>query len=1029
MMPDFSAQGAFSRAVFMSFRKAYGTNPMVLDFLLIFEELRKAYIAALQDNIMDEDDPESVIVQDSADEVSLGNRFRRSSSLMLREIKRNDLYKIIEDGVRLISPLLRRVAHPAAPLSHSGWQRLVLTYVEILRASLADKSVIVAIGYVPTPRMRWLQLRAASAKQEVVERLKYDDPELYTRSLRSKEQSQKLNRAIEAQIGRDGLAADRVNVLGRIVNVGIDLATGEKTVYDVDGSRVPLDEFFDKIRGSNKELQEAARVNPKSLRDLESLRKTSPDQMVLLNSATSDQIQYVSMTDDPNKDTSLTRIYPVVEVDGVQYVQSGRFKGFAMPDLVNRAGRQLEGSLYYYDPESKRITRREVKNEKGLTDVRRQSEPYVTLTKVKGKTKLLLTIESSHEWSEVRKSIFKLSAHKNSELPSSIEYQEGTRRSVYLFEPKDFGVIRKRLGGLAMSNAAARYLKQYFDDLLRAQQAADSEDLARFDLLGLKRPLWHFQKKALAWLEANKDSGVCALEAGMGKTTVAIATIRNLQQRAKSGEKVSGNGRFLFVCEKKLVGNFAKEVSSVLRDDPGQYDAAEVTEKTDVVTYAMFLKNRKTNPTYGDDYTAIFFDEAHLHLLRRTSAKYKAAVGVKCPRKIILSASPMVSTPRDMLVLASVTNSVDLNTREGRLEEKSFVKRFAKKVGNRIVGVTDDPDLEEYLRTWVKRNIYYGDKRDTASQTGLPPISVVPPIAVSMPQEVETVYRQTMTELLAALQTVASKDVRKDRAVAIEASRVKLAQLIGRLTKLSDVPNRVIPGLDVNPKIEQASQILRERISGRTLLFTDSVALATDAFMHFQTEYPGRTHAVALNGSITVVNPAGKVIEYRQKAYTDPATGKEYSPSEWTTYILGMLQKIESLMTLTCTGGYAVGQNLQSFSAVVHLDRDSWSAESMKQRTARAWRSGQRQEVTEFTLDMVYGNPIADAEDDRTLDQIRRYLQEMDSALFDRVIKDSKEYVLGETWTGLQKQRAMTYQLDRKMVERALSPYANQLGR
>ncbi|NBO57277.1 MAG: hypothetical protein EBU84_22360, partial [Actinobacteria bacterium] len=314
------------------------------------------------------------------------------------------------------------------------------------------------------------------------------------------------------------------------------------------------------------------------------------------------------------------------------------------------------------------------------------------------------------------------------------------------------------------------------------------------------------------------------------------------------------------------------------------------------------------------------------------------------------------------------------------------------------------PDLEEYLRTWVKRNIYYGDKRDTASQTGLPPISVVPPIAVSMPQEVETVYRQTMTELLAALQTVASKDVRKDRAVAIEASRVKLAQLIGRLTKLSDVPNRVIPGLDVNPKIEQASQILRERVSGRTLLFTDSVALATDAFMHFQTEYPGRTHAVALNGSITVVNPAGKVIEYRQKAYTDPATGKEYSPSEWTTYILGMLQKIESLMTLTCTGGYAVGQNLQSFSAVVHLDRDSWSAESMKQRTARAWRSGQRQEVTEFTLDMVYGNPIADAEDDRTLDQIRRYLQEMDSALFDRVIKDSKEYVLGETWTGLQKQ-------------------------
>jgi hypothetical protein len=101
----------------------------------------------------------------------------------------------------------------------------------------------------------------------------------------------------------------------------------------------------------------------------------------------------------------------------------------------------------------------------------------------------------------------------------------------------------------------------------------------------------------------------------------------------------------------------------------------------------------------------------------------------------------------------------------------------------------------------------------------------------------------------------------------------------------------------------------------------------------------------------------------------------------------------------------------------------------MKQRTARAWRSGQRQPVTEFTMDTVYSKPRANAKDDMTLDQIRRYMQEMDSALFDSIIKDSKTFVLGETWTNIERQRSGTYSLDRKMLERALSPYATQLGK
>ena len=1021
MTPEFTPQSAVSRPVFMAFRRGFGTSPRLLDFVLLYEELRLRFLQdAVSANVEHDEALESLDGVDS----ELVNRFRVALSLVLKEVKRNDLYSIIDVESKTMLPILRRLGNANARVGVGMWRTLAMSYAEMLRAALADKGSMTTLGFVSLPGLRWPQLRMASAKQEAVEKLKYEDPDLYQRTLMSQEQARKINRAIEARVVSDGLKVGRANVFGRVVTTGEDPVTGERVVYDMDGSRIPIDDFFDRIRTTNRELDAAARVNLKSLRELETLRKLSPEQTAQLASVPLDRIRYVSLTDDPNKDTSLTRIYPVIEIDGTQYVQSGRFKGIAVPDLVNRAGRLIEGSSYYYDPETKRVTRREIKGEGGQPDIRKQSEPYVTLTKVRGQTRLLLTVGSTHEWTEVRNAVFALSR-----IQPTIEYQDKTRKSVYIFEAKDFGVIRKRVGGLALSNAAAQYLKRYFDDLLRAQQAAESEDLGRFDLLGLKRPLWHFQKKSLAWLEANGDAGVCALDAGMGKTTVAIATMRSLQKRRKAGETITGNGRFLFVCEKALAGNFTKEVYEVLASDRGQYDAAEVLENTDVVTYAAFLKNRKANPTYGDDYTAVFFDEAHLHLIKRTSEKYRAAVNVKCPRKIILSASPLVATPRDMFVLASVTNGIDLSTSEGQEQERRFVDRFAKKVGNRIVGVTDDPDLEEDLRTWVKRNLYYADKRDTANETGLPPLTRTPPVAVTMDPEIEVLYRQTMSELLVALKETANKAVRGDTPVAIESVRLKLGKLIGFLTKLSDVPGEVVPGYEGNPKLDQALSILRDKVAGRTLLFTDSPQQAKTAYERIRLEFMGRTHALALNNKILVTDPMGSEKVYTQKAYTDPVTGRQSKPAEWATVTLKKIQQIDGLMSLTLTGRYAVGQNLQTFSSVIHLDRDSWSNETMKQRTARAWRSGQRQEVTEFTLDTVYANPVAGSSDDRTLDEIRRYLQEMDADLFDRVIKDSKDYVLGETWTGIEKQRAMTYHLDRRMLERALSPYASQLGR
>ena len=1030
---------AFSRAVFMGLRREVGANPRALDILMLFEELRQKYVAvASADGVVDDFDVSVDAVSDNEVANELANRFRIAYSLVSKDIKRNDLFDIVEQQYRLLLPLIRRVGNPNAVIPLTLWRQVANNYVEMLRAFLADKKVFTTITFVNLPNLRWPQLRLASMKQEAVEKLKYDDPDLYARTLKSKEQIKKITTKIENRIVNDGLTPTRANVFGRIVMVGQDLATNERIVYDIDGSRTPIDEYFAKIRESNKQYQEEARINPKSLKDLDSMRALPPDMIEQLSDVPVDQIRYVSLTDDPLKDSALTRLYPVVEVNGVDYVQSGRFKGFALPDLVNVAGRQIEGSVYYYDTDSQRITRRE--NPKGTAIeklIRVEQEPYITLVKHKGKQKLLIRLHSTRgrdpkdpvALKEKKiKGAAREAVDKLSRIQPTIIKVKNDLGNLFMFDAKDFTAIKKRVGGVAMSNAAARFLKAYFDDLLRAQQAADSEDISRFDELGMRRPLWHFQKKALAWLEANGDRGVCALDTGLGKTQISIATIRNLQMRMNQGEEISGNGRFLFVCEKSLLGNFAKEVTASLSDDKGSYDAANILERTDVVTYAMFLKNRKEDPTYGDDYTAIFFDEAHLHLIKRSSAKYKAATAVKCERKIILSASPIVNTPRDMLTMASVTNGVDLNTKEGRTEERLFINRFAKKVGNRIVGVTDDPDLEEDLRSWVKRNLYYGDKRDTRDETGLPELMVTPSAALTMDPQVEVMYRQTMDQLLKELKVVANKGVRGNQPVAVETSRVKLAKLIALLTKLSDVPEEIVPGAS-NPKLERSNAILRDRLSSKTIFFGDSIPLVQRAFQNFVDAYPMRAHALALSDQIIFRDAMGKETVYRQKAYTDPDTGLKAKPAEWATIILKQIQRDSTLLTLTLSGKYAVGQNLQAFSAVVHLDRDSWSSETMKQRTARAWRSGQRQPVTEFTMDTVYSKPRANAKDDLTLDQIRRYMQEIDSKLFDSIIKDSKTFVLGETWTNIERQRSGVYSLDRQMLERALSPYATQIGK
>ena len=53
----------------------------------------------------------------------------------------------------------------------------------------------------------------------------------------------------------------------------------------------------------------------------------------------------------------------------------------------------------------------------------------------------------------------------------------------------------------------------------------------------------------------------------------------------------------------------------------------------------------------------------------------------------------------------------------------------------------------------------------------------------------------------------------------------------------------------------------------------------------------------------------------------------------------------------------------------------------------------------------------------------------MDGALFDEVVLQSQVERIGEEWSQIKKQRSMLHKVDRRMMERTLSPYASQLGK
>lgn len=279
-----------------------------------------------------------------------------------------------------------------------------------------------------------------------------------------------------------------------------------------------------------------------------------------------------------------------------------------------------------------------------------------------------------------------------------------------------------------------------------------------------------------------------------------------------------------------------------------------------------------------------------------------------------------------------------------------------------------------------------------------------------------------------------------------------------------------IPAPQGNPKLNHAGQIVMDKVSSgesnRAILFSDNPTLCLETAQFLSNKVPGK-HAVATGKSLHVFE-AGSELQSVQfpmqwenvlrcfggdegearKAWSRtggvstialplkagvyrrhpeiPAHdlyNPHYRADRWQTFGLQEVVAQDPWVKTACLDGraYSHGHNLQAFNTVIHLDRDSWSSETMKQRTARAWRQGQTQTVSEYTLDCTYG---ADA--DPTLDQIRGFHQTMESELFDSIIKEAQKIGLGREWFDMRQRGSSHVRLDHRLADLQASPYLDK---
>lgn len=792
----------------------------------------------------------------------------------------------------------------------------------------------------------------------------------------TKEVRDKIAAVIVDNIEKAGLKVGYRKIFGRTYLIGLD-DLKNKTIYDWDGKKYDYQEFFDIERDRRKTESKLNRIHNISLY-LSNIKKESIESIDKL--IEDEEVTYEFMTDDKVLQRRLTRSYPVVTKDGRRIIVGGRFKGYNLDDMINRAGRQLAGTGYVLGDDG--IPRAIEYKSGNKVKFRVESEPYLTKTPY-GQYKLILP-----SWDKTnRNKIVDLA-----KTYKSIKFTNKERTSISI-NIDDFDSVNEALGGLSMSQSAstdilARIAKK--KRLREVELNRDYEHISTKTIEGMRterngksQEFMAHQKKAITVVDDRKGNTVIGLDTGTGKTATTVGII---QKWLNDGTLRRGrrNGRALIVTPASLKGNFPAQIREWTTD------SSKVKNKVDVISYGEFSKNPNKYKKYG----AVFFDEAQK--MRTMKSKIsKAALAFNHPIKVPLTASVLEKSPMDLFTLTAIAKNQAKDPKVFRAEAQKFVRTFCNKVGGKVIGLKENPTTKRKFREWVRENTLYIDKTDVVEMP-LPPIT--PTAERTQNIQMEPSVKKEYTKMTRPIRDTMKRMTEKYRNKELKTSEInqELSRVMGEIQKLRSFlnnPDDFVKGAR-NPKVDWASDqvgnILHKNDSAKTITWTDTPSLAEKAALNLSIQYVGKKHVVCLAGEIAVYQNGKKVESYGKTSKLSDSDGNPVPSDEWQVHLVNKLQRDRDVSTMNMTSAYTTGHNIQSVQNILHLDRDSWNNENMKQRDARAWRSGQKHPVSVAIADLV-------SDDGESLDTIQKYSMEIEQGLFDELIKKSANIDIKDT--------------------------------
>lgn len=797
----------------------------------------------------------------------------------------------------------------------------------------------------------------------------------------SKEIRAEVKEHIKDQIDKNDESMSYRTIFGKKYIVGVD-DQNNVTVYDWDGTSYEMKEFYGIVKDRRKQENKLNNINKIDMY-LEFIDKEPEKFVDDLREAHPDKLDHKLLTDRDDIPKKLSRSYPVIEYEGRELIVEGRFKGYYLDEMINMAGRQIGGTGYYLD---ERGIPRVMERKNSTLDERSivtKHEPYVTYSEDTNKMVVVLP-EGDDRTKKIMNDLVK--KHRGIKSKSSQTFE---------FSPRLFEIIQREIMGFVLSEKANKVIQKQRkrdNEQIQRELTRNYDHISTSTIEGMKTKLddgtplefMNHQKKAIDHLLRN-EKGFIGLDTGTGKSMVAIGT---MMQWIDDGtlKKDGKNGKVLFVGNASLRGNFPAEIKKVVQD------YSEVKPYFDVVSYSEFKDDPETYKQYG----CLVFDEAQA-MRNHKSKVHKAAREVDHPRKILLTASVLEKSPVDLYNLVAIKNNKKFENKDEEAKDRAdFVNSFCEKVGNKVIGLKDDPGTQRMFRKWIRQEAIYIDKQDV-KEVDLPEIT--PPkdrtVSLEMTDEMKEKYRELAEPVKDTLSRM--KEKYKKGQLSREEIDQELTKVMGNLQKINTflaLPESYLGEDHPNPKVNHVKDFLVNSLetnnSFKMVSFTDKPALAKKAGSELSKAVSAKRHVVGLAEGIQVYKN-GEIVESitrsNMKDYTDE-DGNPLTLGNYQVELLNQYQKQQDIASFNLTSAYTKGHNLQRCDSVINLDRDTWNNEKMKQRVARVHRTGNTKPVEVQTLDNVI-----DSGD--SLDEIQKYSMEIERSLFDELVDKSfdKEYI------------------------------------